>query len=351
MEGSHSTKVATFLNHPYRETSFFFYPGFWLIHHMRNGGRLQSLMLPFLPQSPQAQSIANLFGTITIVAILILLLVTGLVIFAMIRFRSRGSLEPQSETHDRARLEITWTALPILLLTVVFGLTVSTMQKSDPPAAAGQAPDVIIIAHQWWWEVHYPKAGVVTANEVHMAAGQRYLFKFESADVIHDFWVPQLGRKIDMIPGHPNQMFIQADQVGTYSGTCAEYCGAEHAWMRIRVLVQSPDDFNAWLKAQAQVPSPPTTGDAVQGAQLFQQLTCASCHTIAGTPAQANIGPDLTHIASRQTIGSGVLDNNPHNLTAWISNPQAIKPGILMPNLALSSQQVQELVAYLETLK
>jgi cytochrome c oxidase subunit 2 len=308
-------------------------------------------MLPFLPQSPQAQSIANLFGIITIIAFLILILVTGLVIFAMIRFRSRGSLEPQSETHDQTRLEITWTALPILLLAVVFGLTISTMQKSDPAAASGQSPDVIVIAHQWWWEIHYPKSGVITANEIHMAAGQRYLFQFESADVIHDFWVPQLGRKIDMIPGHPNQMFLQADQVGTYSGTCAEYCGAEHAWMRIRVLVQSTNDFNGWLQAQAKVPAIPTSGDAAQGAQLFQQLTCANCHAIAGTPAQANIGPDLTHIASRQTIGSGVLDNNPQTLLAWIDNPQAIKPGVRMPDLGLTTQQLQELVAYMETLK
>lgn len=308
-------------------------------------------MLPFLPHSPQAQSIANLFVIISIVAVLVLLLVIGLVVFAMIRFRSRGKLEPQSETHDRAPLEITWTALPLLLLVVVFGLAVSTMQKSDPPAAAGQTPDVIVVAHQWWWEIHYPKAGVVTANEFHMAVNQRYLFKFESADVIHDFWVPQLGRKIDIIPGHPNQMFIQADQVGTYSGTCAEYCGAGHAWMRIRVLVQSQNDFNAWLHAQAQTPPQPTAGDAAQGAQLFQQLTCSNCHAIAGTAANANIGPDLTHIASRQTIGSGVLDNTPENLTAWLSDPQKIKPGVLMPNLGLSSQQVKELVAYLETLK
>jgi cytochrome c oxidase subunit 2 len=333
MEGSHSSKAATFLI------------------HIRPGGRHRNQMLPFLPQSPQAQSIASLFSIITIIAFLILLLVTGLVIFAIIRFRSRGSLEPQSETHDRTRLEVTWTALPLLLLAGVFILTVSTIQKSDPTAAAGQNPDVIVIGHQWWWEVHYPKSGVVTANEIHMVAGQRYLFQFESADVIHDFWVPQLGRKIDMIPGHPNQMFMQADQVGTYSGACAEYCGAEHAWMRIRVLVQSPTDFNSWLQAQTEVPALPTTGDAAKGAQFFQQLTCTSCHAIAGTPAQANIGPDLTHIASRQTIGAGVLDNNAQNLAAWIDNPQAIKPGVRMPDLQLTSQQVRELVAYMETLK
>jgi cytochrome c oxidase subunit 2 len=146
-------------------------------------------------------------------------------------------------------------------------------------------------------------------------------------------------------------MFMQADQVGTYSGTCAEYCGAEHAWMRIRVLVQSPNDFNSWLQAQSQVPALPTTGDAAKGAQLFQQLTCASCHAIAGTAAQTNIGPDLSHFASRQTIGAGVLDNNAGNLADWIDNPQTIKPGVLMPNLQLTSQQVRELVAYLETLK
>ena len=248
-------------------------------------------------------------------------------------------------------MEIGWTVAPAVLLIVLAVLTLYTMRISDPSVQSQEQPDLVIVGHQWWWEVRYPKAGVVTANEIHLPAGQRLLTRIESADVIHSFWVPALGRKMDAIPGHPNHLYIQADTPGTYLGTCAEYCGAQHAWMRIRVIVQTPKDFQAWLQQQAAVPATPTSGQAAQGAQLFQDLTCRNCHSIAGTSAHGTFAPDLTHLTDRQTIGAGVLDNTPANLALWLTNPQAIKPGSYMPNLNLSSDQVMSLVAYLESLK
>ncbi|MEZ4616530.1 MAG: c-type cytochrome [Caldilineaceae bacterium] len=193
----------------------------------------------------------------------------------------------------------------------------------------------------------------MTANEIHIPTGQPLLVQLASADVIHDFWVPKLGRKMDAIPGHPNQLWLQADQPGTYLGACAEFCGAQHAWMRLRVIAQSPTDFAAWQQAQRQSPPPPPATDtlASQGAKRFQALTCSNCHAIGGTPAQANAGPNLTHVASRQTLGAGVLENNPANLAQWLTNPQSVKPGNQMPHFQLSAADLQALVAYLETLQ
>jgi cytochrome c oxidase subunit 2 len=307
---------------------------------------------PFNAVSAQAQAIADLFGVALIAAAAILALVTGLVLYASFRFRSRPGTNEPRQTLGNRKLEIGWTVAPALLLAALFVLTLNTMQFSDPPSTTAQGqPDLVIIGHQWWWEVRYPGASVVTANEIHIPSGRKLLAQIESADVIHDFWVPQLGRKMDATPGYPTQMWIEADVPGTYLGTCAEYCGAQHAWMRIRVIAQTPAEFDAWVRQQAQVPETPATGDAAQGAQLFQDLTCRTCHTIAGTEAKGRIGPDLTHLSGRETLGAGVLDNTPDNLARWLTNPQAIKPGSYMPNLNLTYAQARALAAYLEALK
>lgn len=169
--------------------------------------------------------------------------------------------------------------------------------------------------------------------------------------MIHDFWVPKLGRKTDAIPGRSNYLRLETNIPGVYLGACAEFCGAQHAWMRLRVIAQSPADYAAWQQVQAAIPSPPTETVAAVGAKRFQELTCVNCHAIGGTEAKANAGPDLTHIASRQTLGAGVLENNPANLTRWLTNPQAVKPGNQMPHFSLSSIDLSALVAYLETLR
>lgn len=305
----------------------------------------------FSPASPEAQSLLNVSLDTAVVMAVILGLVTFLVLYAVVRFRRRpGGAEPR-QVFGNSRLEITWTVGAVMVVLFLFVLTIRAMHRSDRTPAPGEKPNLVITAHQWWWEAHYPASGVVTANEIHIPLDKAWLVELKSADVIHDWWVPDLGRKIDAIPGHPNHFWIQADKPGTYLGTCAEYCGAGHAWMRIRVIAQTEAEFQAWERHQLAVPATPTGGDAAQGGKLFQQLSCSVCHSIAGTPAQGDIGPNLTHVASRETLASGRLINTPQNLANWISDPQEYKPGSHMPNFHLSAEQDHDLVAYLETLK
>lgn len=301
---------------------------------------------PFNPISPQERDISHLFVGILLIGGVVFALITTLVLFIAIRYRHRGGSDEPYQEFGRRRLEIAWTIVPVVLLAVILGFTVKTMAAVSP-GPGGHPPDLIITGYQWWWGIQYPASGVVTANEIHLPAGRRTLLQLDAADVIHDFWVPQLGRKMDMIPGHTNWLWVEPEKAGTYLGACAEYCGAEHAWMRIRVIVQPQAEFDAWLRQQAAPHPAPTGGDAARGAQLFSQLTCASCHAVAGTGADARVGPDLTHFGGRDTLGAGVQDNTPENLTRWLKNPQAVKPGNHMPNLQLTDDQVRALVAYL----
>jgi cytochrome c oxidase subunit 2 len=302
---------------------------------------------PFNPISPQERDISHLFIGILIAGAAVFALIAVLVVVIAIRFRHReGTNEPYQE-FGRRRLEIAWTIAPAVVLLVILVFTVRTMAAVSP-GPGDHPPDLIVTGYQWWWGIQYPASGVVTANEIHLPVGRRMLLQLDSADVIHDFWVPQLGRKMDMVPGHTNWLWVEPDKTGTYLGACAEYCGTEHAWMRIRVIVQPQAEFDAWQRQQAQPHAAPTGGDATQGAQLFAQLTCASCHAVAGTPANARVGPDLTHYGSRDTLGAGVLDNTPDNLARWLKDPQAVKPGNHMPNLQLTDDQIRALVAYLE---
>jgi cytochrome c oxidase subunit 2 len=310
---------------------------------------MMQINTPFTAASPQEQAIAHLFVVVLIWMGIIFLLVTGLVTYAVIKYRKKGEGEPKQIFGNR-RLELLWTLAPLALVCYFFVATLHTMSISDPPTR-NQTPDMLIVGHQWWWEIHYLKSGVVTANDVHLPAGRRELVEFKSADVIHDWWVPELGRKIDLIPGHPNKLWIEVDRPGTYLGTCAQFCGAEHAWMRIRVIAQPPAKFHEWLMNQEQIPPQPKTGAAAAGLALFRQLSCINCHTIRGLGPTPDAGPDLTHVASRVTLASGRLKNTPANLAAWLHDPDAFKPGTQMPNLRLTNQQVSDLVAYLETLR
>jgi cytochrome c oxidase subunit 2 len=307
---------------------------------------------PFDPNSPLAESITTLLIVTLVIGGIVFLIVLGPTLYSYIRFRARpGDEEEPYQNLGNTRLEFTWIVTPAVLLAILFGLTLMTMRRSDPPLPRNPQPDLIVTGHQWWWEVQYPSSGIITANEIHIPTGKQLLVQVDSADVIHDFSVPQLGRKVDATPGYTSHIWLQADKPGTYLGACNEFCGAQHAWMRIRVIAESPSDYADWQQAQTQVPSTPTTGAAAQGAQLFQSLTCANCHNIDGTIANAHIGPDLTHLASRETLAAGVLDNTPDGLAQWLANPQAIKPGVHMPNLKLSQGEVNSLVAYLESLQ
>lgn len=319
---------------------------------------MQLAQIPvFDPKSDQAKGISDLFVLVLAIGFAIILLVMVLVIFAIVKFHQRDNdkSEPQ-QIHGNRKWEIGWTAAPAVLLAVLFIPTFIVMNTSDPGVPSDQAqgqPELEIIGHQFWWEYRFPKSGVVTANDLHLPVGQKILTRVDSADVIHDFWVPELGRKMDAIPGKPNYMWLVSDQTGLFNGACAEYCGASHAWMLIRVQVQPAADFEAWLQAQKQVPAPPPAGSqAEKGKQLFDQYSCSTCHSIAGTNANGQVGPNLTHVASRPILGSGILQNSPENLSRWVKDAPSVKPGAKMPSYQqLRDDELQALVAYLEGLK
>ncbi|MGN6813709.1 MAG: cytochrome c oxidase subunit II [Thermomicrobiales bacterium] len=307
----------------------------------------------FDPQSGRARAVVDLTWVVLFFVALVFIIAEGLLIFALVRYRHRGEAGEPRQTFGNRRLEITWTAIPIVILIFVFILTVRAMRVIAAPPAAGDALNVTLIGHQWWWEYRYPDLGIVTANELHIPAGKTVHLQLESADVIHDFWVPQLGRKMDVVPGKINSIYVQSDNPGVFDGACAEYCGTQHAWMRIKVIADSPADFDQWVQAQKATGAQPASPDALAGRGIFLSSAgnCASCHTINGTANLANVGPDLTHVGSRTTIGAGVLTNTSDNMARWLTNPQQVKPGNLMPDLRLTPDEVRALTAYLESLK
>ena len=301
----------------------------------------------FNPGSPQAAAISHLFLVVLVICAVIFGVVVGLVSAAIFRFRRQpGAGEPR-QIFGNLKLEILWTLVPCLILAWLAVLTYRGMSLSDPPVT--RPPDLVVIAHQWWWEVRYPPSGVVTANEIHIPAGRKLLVRLESADVIHDFWVPALSRKMDMIPGQPNHLWLESDQPGVFAGTCSEFCGAEHAWMRFTVVAQAPQAYDAWLAQQAMPAALPVTDSAKKGLKLFETMTCVNCHSIRGISEAGSAGPDLTHFAGRDMLGAGVLRNTPANLARWLKDPQAVKPGTQMPNLKLTDAQIKDLVSYLGT--
>lgn len=305
----------------------------------------------FNPSSLEVDAMTDLTLYIIAISAVILGIIVIAVAYIIIRYRKKaGDDKEPYQDFGSLKVEIVWTAIPMAIVAVLFLLTCSTMHVVQPPVK-DREPDLIITGHQWWWEIYYPKSGVLTANEVHIPVGKYLLIRLESIDVIHDFWVPELARKIDAIPGHPNYMWIEAKKPGVYLGACAEFCGAQHANMRIRVIAETEEEFREWEKQQLVIPATPKSGLAGRGAELFQEKACMNCHTILGTVATANVGPNLTHLNKRQTIGAGVLTNTPENLAKWLTNPQKYKQGSLMPNMKLSDNDVQAIVAYLEALK
>ena len=301
------------------------------------------------PATKQAADILSSFYIVFGVSAFIFVIVAGLVVYALIRFRRRKGREPK-QFSENVWLEVLWISIPLLIVTGLFIVAVRVMSQVNPPVL-GNKPDLTVVAHQWWWELHYPQSGVTAANEIHLPVGKHLLLRFESADVIHGFWVPSLGQKIDVIPGHPNSMWLTITRPGLYLGTCSSFCGMGHANMRIRVFAQSPEDFSAWLAHQRQPASPPSAVGAAKGAGVFMEKNCVNCHSIAGLMTRGRAAPDLTHVGSRTTLASGTLPNTPENLAKWLMNPQAVKRGVLMPEIGLTTDQIKDLVAYLEGLK
>jgi len=294
---------------------------------------------------PPADAIGTLSLIVGAIAAAIFIGVEGALVFAIWRYRASRHTAGEPATFERnRRLEIAWTAAPALILAAIFALTLGTMAEIN---GAGVAPAMRIAAtgHQWWWEFSYD--GVKTANELHIPVDTPIDLELTSADVIHSFWVPELGPKMDMLPGVTNHLRLFARRVGSYDGQCAEFCGIEHAWMRIRVVAQTRTDFDQWLRGQ--VPPAPTQDG--NGERVFLSNICVNCHTVRGTSAAGTAGPDLTHVGARATIGAGVLPNDVARMRAWLADPQRYKPGALMPSVPLSAADLDALAAYLVSLR
>jgi cytochrome c oxidase subunit 2 len=311
-----------------------------------------SVTSPLDPASPQAGQVSGVFILTGAVMTVILALVCFWIGYILLRFRGRPGDADPTPVYGNKKLEYTWTFLPLAIVTWFAILGAQVTISARPKTAAGQRPDVVVIGHQWWWEIHYPASGVVTANEVHVPVGRPILVSLQAADVIHDFWVPQLGPKHDMIPGDVNldlnHIWLEPREPAVYDGACAEFCGNSHAWMRIRVVAQTQADFDAWQRTLGQPLAAPSTAAAEVGMKAFETNTCRNCHALAGLPAAtANVGPDLTNLGDRSTLGAGVLPNSKENLAKWLADPQRYKPGCYMPDFHLSAADLQGLTEYL----
>jgi cytochrome c oxidase subunit II len=309
------------------------------------------------PQSHQAKDIASLFWWMTGGAFVGLAVVVGLLLLAWRRANRRGAGSDTEGVKPGERLG--WTvvlvggvAVPIVLLVTLFVISnLFVIKTTEAPAANATRQTILVIGHQWWWEVRYPGTDAVTANEIHIPVRTPVRVEVRSADVIHSFWVPQLNRKIDTLPGTKNAIELYADRVGRYRGQCAEFCGLQHAHMGLWVYADPAGEFRRWLARQSQPAAEPSGSQAGAGRDAFLD-TCASCHTIRGTSASGDVGPDLTHLAGRTTIGALALPNDRTALRDWIERSQDFKPGNQMPDFPkLGSTQLDALVAYLEGLK
>ncbi len=347
----------------------------------------------FEPVSTPAQDVHWLSLFVLLITAGIWIGVSTLLVIALVRYRSRPGekLEPP-QVFGSTQIELAWTIIPVLLITVLFlGTARMIFAIQDAPKPAN-ALDVIVVGHQFWWEFRYPKYGVVTANELHVPQStkqqpQATFLKLTSADVMHSFWVPRLAGKTDVLPNRVNEMWFDPNVPGVYLGQCAQFCGPEHAKMLLRVYVDPPDGFAAWIKAQQQAQPELPSGESGEqntgihgpsnandssvvrhnaqqvnvnqgsqgqdehtGQQVFEQQACVNCHTVRGTMANGRYGPDLTHLMSRDTIGAGILPNNSENLVRWINDPNDFKPGCLMPAMHLTDEQNAKIATYLLTL-
>ena len=281
----------------------------------------------------------------------IFVLVGGILVISIVRFRERpddDGVEPP-QVYGSNPIELAWTVIPLLIVFVLFLVTTRTLIAIENATPPGDALEVRVIGHQWWWEFRYPASGVVTANELHVPVGRATFLTLESADVVHSFWIPQLNGKTDVIPNRVNRMWIEPREAGLYSGQCAEYCGTQHARMLLRVIADPPAEFDAWTKAQ--LAAAVSEASVQAGRDVFQSTACINCHRIDGTVADGVFGPDLTHLMSRDTIAAGAAPNNAKALHDWIDNPDAVKPGALMPAMQLGPTELDQVVAYLTTLK
>ncbi len=307
------------------------------------------------PESPQAEAMYHLLLVVVLISAVIFTIVTLLIVIALWRGRARADLPQQNFGSHKA--EIFWMVGPVIIvlwIAAISGKLILTMNAAPlahPPRDEVADRELTVIGHQWWWEVQYSDLSTIAANEIHIPVGKKIRVKLQSADVVHCFWVPQLARKMDVIPGRDNYIWLQADRAGVFQGRCAEFCGTQHAWMNFKVYALSEADYERWQAGQKVDVLDLQEPDALAGKKLFFEQTCSNCHTIEGTHAAATIGPDLTKLALRKELGGGVIGNTRENLALWMKNPQAIKPGCKMPNFNFTDSEVEQLVSYLETLR
>src|SRR6202046_1834916 len=309
----------------------------------------------FAPASTPAKSIADLSVFVLVITGIMLAVVFALLLYSVVKFRVRASdtVREPAQVYGSTQIELAWTIIPILIVVALFLATARVIHAIQDAREPANAVEVTVIGHQYWWEFRYPKLGIVTANELHIPVSDPdhptpTFLQLLSADTDHSFWVPELAGKTDLIPNHPNRMWMDPQRTGVFLGQCAQYCGVEHAKMLLRVSVDAPEEFASWVQAQ-QRPAVEDTG-AIAGRRVFERNACMNCHTVGGTPADGRFGPDLTHLMSRATIAAGAAENTHDNLRLWVQNPSAIKPGSLMPAMQLGDADLDAVVSYMETL-
>jgi cytochrome c oxidase subunit II len=301
------------------------------------------------PRSDFGRWIDEIFMLISWTTLAIFVAVEGILLYCCFRFRERPGAPLPKQIHGHTPLELSWTvAFAVVLLIIGIPTIKIIFRTQEAPAATDLRVDVG--GHQWWWEFKYPDQKITTANELHLPVGQTVAFHLHAPDVIHSFWIPPLGGKRDVVPHRVNRIIMTPEVPGEYPGQCAEYCGTSHANMRFRVIVHPKGGFEQWVKAQQAPPVESPDALAQQGKEIFGKSACVGCHAIAGVSA-GQIGPDLTHFASRKTFAGSLMQTTPENLSKWIENPEHMKPGALMPNLGMTADQSKALTAYLLSLK
>ena len=311
------------------------------------------------PKGPAAERIADVWWLMLGLAVAVYLVVAGLILVASRRGRgaegaqaaegaegAEGAVQ-RRPFNENAFIWIGGIAVPTAILVILAVVTVAS--TADLTRAEDRPLRIEVEGFKWWWEVRYPDADFVTANEVHVPVGRPVEIELTSADVIHSFWVPELAGKVDLVPGQRNVIRLTADEAGEYRGQCAEYCGLQHARMAFLVIADPPEVFDDWVVRHQAPPAEPPAGPATEGEAIFESSSCAGCHTVRGTSALGESGPDLSDFGSRRTIGAVTVENNRGNLGGWIVNAQAIKPGNLMPPVSLEPEELHALIAYLES--
>jgi cytochrome c oxidase subunit II len=332
--------------------------GFFLAAGLCEGASPNPAQIPniFKPESTPADSIFRLSLLVLTVTGCIFAVVFSLLLYSIAKFRRRAGDDGREppQVYGSNQVELAWTVIPVLIVLVLFLATARVIHSIQDAPKPPDAIEVVAIGHQFWWEYRYPAQGIVTANELHVPVSDPAhptptFLTLLSADTDHSFWVPRLAGKTDLIPNRVNHMWIDPHNAGLYVGQCAQFCGVQHAKMLLRVYVDSKEQFDAWVQAEKK----PAASDAAvaEGRHIFETTACVACHAVAGTVADGRFGPDLTHMMSRDTIASGAAPNTPEQLKIWIQNPDAIKPGSLMPAMKLNEHDLNALTAYLETLR